>query len=452
MKIPTPTHRERIALFRLGLVGDLLARNLEPGELQEELQRRAGVRYRPPGGLRTRKYHWKTLQRWYYAAKAERPDGLLPESRSRGQALRLDEEQRALLLEIRQEHPAASAELVLSETVRTGAVAEGALTLSTLRRLYRSAGLPRVGRRKADRGGDVQRRRWQAEHPGELWHGDVCHLVLADEQGRPRRVLVHGLLDDASRFAVALVPRLHEREQDMLEVLCGALLRHPAPHTLYLDNGACYRGEVLQLICQRLGIRLVHAQPYSPESRGKMERFWRTMRQRCTDHLSPTASLHEVGQALWAWLDTDYHRRPHAGLLGDTPRRRYLDHLAAQAAPLTPGQLAAALEVELGRQVRQDGTFDLDGVTYEVGGRHLAGKRIRVVVDALTDRPLRASWQGQPLRFGLCDPVANRHRARPTAPATAATADREGPARAGDDIVFDPIAALLQQAREKKDE
>jgi transposase InsO family protein len=319
-------------------------------------------------------------------------------------------------------------------------VTEEQVSDSTLRRLYREEGLSRVSLRRANRP-DVQRRRWQSAAVGDLWHGDVCHLILADEVGRPRRVLAHGLLDDASRYAPALVGRTAETEADMLEVLCGALLRHPPPKMLYFDNGACYRGDVLALVCQRLGIRLVHATPYSPEARGSQERFWRTMRQRCTDHLSPTASLHDVNQALWAWLDADYHRRPHAGLLGETPRRRYLDGLAGLPAPVTPKQLARAVEVELTRRIRKDATFDLDGNVHEVTGRHLAGKQIDVVVCGLTGRLLRASWNGEPVRVGVCDPIANRERRRPdAAPET----------KAG--VPFDPIAALLQKAREQNDD
>jgi len=448
MRIPQPTHRERVALFRLGVIGDLLTRELEPGELILEFKRRSETRYRPPEADQTRQFHWKTLQRWYYAAKSDLAGGLVPASRLRGYALKLTDEQRELLLEMRREHPTASAELVRAEAVRHGVVPADALALSTLRRLYQSAGLPRLSRSKLGRREDIQRRRWQARHPGEIWHGDVCHLILVDEEGRPRRVLVHGLLDDASRFGLTLVPRAREREQDMLEVLCGALLRHPPPDMIYLDNGACYRGDVLQLVCKRLGIKLVHAAPYSPEARGKMERFWRTMRQRCTDHLPPAASLHAVGQALWAWLDVDYQVRPHAGLYGETPRRRYLDGLTRRPAPLTAQQLARALEVELTRTVRGDCTFDLEGTLYEVGGRHLAHKRVTVVVDALTDRPLRILHDGQQVRFGACDPVANRRRPpAPEAPPTSAAASSDTPA-----VPFDPIAALLQKAREANDE
>lgn len=438
---PKPSRREEIALFRLGVIGDLLSRELAQGELKDELVQRAKRRYRPPGATRTRLYHYKTLQRWYYAARRNEASALEPRSRARGHALSLTNEQRSLLLQMREDHRSAAAELLLAEAVRHGVVAEGQLSLSTLRRLYRSADLPRVSTRRADRA-DVQRRRWQAAHPGDLWHGDVCHLMMTSEKGQRRRVLVHGFMDDTSRYMVALVARTQERERDMLEVLCGALLRHPAPRVVYLDNGACYRGKALPVVCKRLGINLVHAKPYSPEARGKMERVWRTMRQRCTDHMPANATLHQVNQALASWTDVDYHRRPHSSLLGQTPRRRYLDGLGQRRAPMTPSELARALEVSLRRQVRRDGTFTLAGTAYEVSGRHLCGKRIAIVIDALTGNPIRASWQGKPVRFGLCDPVSNRGRRR---------ADVQDPEPV-DKAPFDPIASLLQKAREVKDD
>jgi hypothetical protein len=228
---------------------------------------------------------------------------------------------------------------------------------------------------------------------------------------------------------------------DALEVLCGAWLKVPPCLTLYLDNGACYSGDLLALVCKRLGIRLVHATPHNAAARGKMERFWRTMRQRCTDHLSPDATLHDVNQALWAWLDADYQRRPHSALLGDSPRQRFLDRLPPDRVALRAAELARALEVTVHRRVKADGTFAVDGEPYEVTGRHLARKRIDLVVDALTGRPIRANWKGVEVRFGPCDPVANRHRRRPAAPEPERT-----------DVAFDPIADLLARAREVGDE
>ncbi len=447
-KILKPSLRERIAMFRMGIIGDLLTSELKVGELKAELLKRSKRRYRPPDSQTTRRYHYKTLQRWYYEAKADPRGGLLPKSKAKGHALKATPEQRELLLEMRLEHPTVSAELLLSEAIRNGVVQKGTLTVSSLRRLFQDANLPRISKKRAERKTDNQRRRWQAEKPGDLWHGDVCHLVMLDQQGRSRRVLVHGLLDDASRYCLTLDARLREREQDMLEVFCGALLRHPAPGTLYLDNGSCYRGDSLALLCKRLGINPVHAQPYSPEARGKMERFWRTMRQRCTDHLPPTTDGHGVAKAIWAWLDVDYHCRPHTGLLGETPRRCYIEGMPQLGAPLAPKQLASALEVTIHRMVRRDSTFELDGKTYEVNGRHLAGKRISIVVDALGGQPLQVIYQKHPVTFAPCDPLVNRYRH--SAPEELKSQAKQ--TKSSDSVPFDPIVALLQKAREMKHE
>jgi transposase InsO family protein len=81
---------------------------------------------------------------------------------------------------------------------------------------------------------------------------------------------------------------------DMLELVVRAIRRHGAPTTLYLDNGATYRGKILHQICARLDINVLHARPYDPQARGKMERIWRTLREGVLDHLGAVSSLHDA--------------------------------------------------------------------------------------------------------------------------------------------------------------
>ncbi len=433
---PQPSKAEEIALFRLGIVGDLLARELSVGELQDELMVRAERRYRPPGSATTRTFHWKTLQTWYYAAKHRGHAALTPVSRTRGFALALTAEQRELLVQIRIEHPSAASDLILDTAVRQGVIAAGQLSASTLRRLFAQAGAPRGAGNRAER---RQRRRWEAARPCALWHADVCHLWIRNPvTGLPEKLYVHGLLDDHARFVPALEARAAEREVDLLSVLCGALLRYPAPDALYVDNGSCYRGDVLALVCARLDIRLIHAKPYDPASRGKMERFWRTLRQRCTDHLAAGIEIHDVNAALLAFLDADYHVRPHASLMGETPLHRFHQGLRDLPRPQTARDLANALEVTVTRKVAGDGTFSLGGRTFEIRGRHLLHKQIQIVLDPFTDLPLRVSFDGRVVDFGVCDPAVNRHRRRaPEADEIANT------------VPFDPIAALLDKARKE---
>jgi transposase InsO family protein len=433
---PLPSHLEAVALFRLGIVGDLLARDLPPGELQDELAARAARRYRPPGAAATRKYHWKTLQSWYYLAKHKGLKGLQPASRKKGFGLALSAEERELLIQIRRDHPTAAAELILDTAVRQGVLAEGQVSASTLRRLFATEGASRGPANRAER---RERRRWEAARPCELWHADVCHVWVRDAAtGLPVKEYVHGMLDDHARFSPGLEARGSEREVDMLALLCSALLRYPAPDALYVDNGACYRGETLALVCARLHIRLVHARPYDPQSRGKMERFWRTLRQRCTDHLPTGTTRAGVNDALRAFLDADYHVRPHASLMGETPLRRFHDGVRDRPRPLTARELADALELTVRRRVAGDGTFSLGGRTFEVRGQHLHRRHVQIVLDPFTEAPLRVVHEGHPVPFGPCNPTLNRNRRRaPDAAELAASTP------------FDPIAALLSAARQE---
>ena len=136
--------------------------------------------YRPPGSATTRTFHWKTLQSWLLQAR-EGTHRLQPESRKRGFALALDDEQRQTLLDIRRSHISASADLILSEAVRNGLIAEGQVSAPTLRRLFRAHGLSRASLNRASRRSN--RRRWSARTAGYLWHADVCHVRATTPTG-----------------------------------------------------------------------------------------------------------------------------------------------------------------------------------------------------------------------------------------------------------------------------
>lgn len=113
---------------------------------------------------------------------------------------------------------------ILRTLVLDGRLAKGAVSETTVARLYREAKLPRGVQQDGH-----TRLRWQADHLGALWHGDVCHgpALRIGQTTKPLRV--HALLDDASRFVVALEAHHTERECDMLGLMLGALHRHGAP-------------------------------------------------------------------------------------------------------------------------------------------------------------------------------------------------------------------------------
>lgn len=430
-------HAEAIALYRAQIVGPVVRRALERGDLAAALDTLSKTRFTAPRSHGSRTYSVATLERWYYAFKEGGLDALRPKERAdRGRGRELTDEQKKLLLDIRRERPDVSATVILRTLQADGRIEKGSLCASTLRRFFAEHGLDRVTLRTAA-GDGRQRLRWQAEHPGALWQGDVCHaspILLAGERVPVR---IHALLDDASRYVVAIEARHAEREIDMLAVLIRALRRFGAPDALYLDNGATYRGETLSLACARLGTALVHAKPYDAPARGKMERFWRTLRDQCLVFCKELGSLHDLNVRLLAWLDEHYHRAPHGGLMGKTPANVFA------AAPLKvddldEDRLRRALTVRERRRVRRDNTLAMDGADWETSLHFLAGRLVTVarsLVDA--DDPPWIEYEDKAYPLAPVDPVKNARRAR-----SPMCLDQPHPAR----VPFDPPATLVDCA------
>jgi transposase InsO family protein len=428
---------ETIALFRATILGPILLRELARGQLAEELRALSEQRYRPPGADSTRTYQVATLERWLYAYRARGLSGLRPEPRSdRGFAQALSEELRELLLDIRREHPTASVSLILDTLSGEGYFERGKVSEPTVRRLYAAANLPR--RAKRGEGGTTTRLRWQASLPGALWHGDVCHVTQCKLSGKPTPIRIHGMLDDASRYGIALEAHTTEKEVDMLGMLVDALRRHGKPDALYLDNGSTYRGEVLKTACARLGITLLHAKPYDPQARGKMERFWRTLRDGLLNYLGDVTSLADLNRQLQAFLDKRYHVRPHSGLLGKSPAKVYAARNAAEGA-IDEAALRLALTERTRRRVSNDNVISFDGVAYELDQGFLAGKN--VVVAQCFVAPSEPPWvehEGKRFVLRVLDSVKNARRKRPPRIADAKPLRPTG---------FDPTKTLLRTAK-----
>ncbi len=425
-------HREEVALFRAQVLGPLLCRELSRGERLPILVLLSQQRYRPPRSRATRTYAVPTLERWFYAHRKGGLEALKPKERSdRGHAHRLDEPMRKLLLSIRREHPTVSAPVIIRTLELDGRLDEGLLGPATLRRLYAQNGLNAAAVRLM--AGGKARRRWQADKAGALWHADVMHGPSIWVDGKPRRIRVHAILDDATRYIIRIEAQFTEREVYMLWLLADAVRAHGVPKALYLDNGSTYSGKQLAVVCGRMGTSLIHARPYDPQARGKMERFWRTLRQQCIDHMGKQHSLHDVNVRMWSYLDRHYHDAPHAGLLGRSPSRVY-----AEQRPEThvdKAVLREAFTVRDSRKVRKDGTIAVDGSTWELEQGFLAGRRV-LLVRCLLDAPPKPWVEYDSKRFALhpLDPVKNARR-----PRIAATKPEQK-------TPFDPAKAMLDRA------
>lgn len=427
-------HAEAVARFRAQVIGHLAHADLGWGQLGCALEELSHKRFRPPGSAVCRQYGASTLERWYYAYKNGGLEALRPKVRSdRGHGRALTDQLRQLICDIRRDHPTASVPLILDTLVRQGRLDKDTVSPSTIRRMLRRRGLTRTTGLDAQR--SAQRLRWQAAHPFALWHGDVCHGPALRIDGVSRPVRIHALLDDASRFVVAIEAHHTEREQDMLELFGDTLRRHPAPERLYLDNGSTYSGKLLSTICERLDVGLIHATPYSPEARGKMERFFRTLRERCLNHTGKLSSLEALNARLWSFVDQDYHRRPHSGLMGKTPLEVFESERPDGLVPCGEEALSRAFVARTTRRVKKDSTLSHDGRLFEVDQRFLSGRTVDVCFSVLDPKPQPwVEYDGQRFELFSVDVTKNADRRRTPADPTKDKTD------------FDPTGAMLDEA------
>ena len=261
------------ALFRFSVLGPLISqRRLPRGELQKILRELAAREYVIPGSDR-RALGEKTIEGWYDRYRARGLDGLIPKVRAdRGQSKRSTAVQTAILA-AKRENPSRSIRQVLRLLEAAGTVARGTLSRSSLHRLLQQHGLSRIA---GSASLPEERRSFVAAVAGEIWYSDVMHGPRVPIGGRLGKSYLVSLFDDASRLVAHGAFCRGETALDIEGVLKQAILKRGVPVKLVVDNGAAYVAQTLQGICARLGIVLVHCRAYSPQSKGKLERWHRT--------------------------------------------------------------------------------------------------------------------------------------------------------------------------------
>ena len=414
------------ALFRLSVLGPLVSREtLARGELQQLIRELAVREYAIPGSRR-RHLGEKTIQAWYYAWRRGGLDALAAKPRADRGSSRIAPPLQEAILQAKRANPRRSVRQIVRLLEAAGTVQAKALSRSAVHRLLAQQGLSQQPAHEPE-----ERRSFAAEFAGSIWYGDVMHGPRVPHKGQLRKSYLVSLIDDASRLVAHSAFCLGETALDIEGVLKQALLRRGVPIKLVVDNGAAYRAHTLQGICARLGIHLIFCRPYSPEGKGKLERYHRTLRAAFLGELDERhiTSLEDLNARLWAWLEQVYHRTPHAGLGGMTPLARYqrdlgrIRQLGARAA-----QLDALFHHRIERFVRKDGTVSYLGQRFELP-YELSGKTVKLVVDPHAQRVLGVEDEhGRSLGAATAlDEIGNTRRARRKPEPAAPVAARSGP-------------------------
>lgn len=395
---------EKIALFRYGLVAPLILEPLPRGELLRRAREIAARPYEIPGSKRISLCP-ETLLKW---ARRYRQGGLEALARKprqdRGQSRAITPQLAELIERLKRENPHRAGTTLLRELTLCSGFDASPIAPATLYRFLQQRGLTTHQLLAAP-----GRKKFEAEFSNQMWQSDMLFGPYVERPGGGRmQAFLFAMLDDASR----LIPHAQFYDNQGLDAFLDCLrhgvARRGLPTRLYVDNGKVYRSVQLARLAASLGILVTHSSPYQPEGRGKIERFFRTVREQFLANLDRKhlLTLEELNERLWTWIEQVYHCTEHASL-GTAPLVRWQRDIerVRQLRPNT--DLHRLFFYRLDRRVRRDSTFMLQKHFYEAPS-HLAGETVEVRFDPLDLSQVEIYSQGQAQGWARAvDPVVN---------------------------------------------
>jgi putative transposase len=384
---------EQIGLFRYRLIQDLIDPTLSTRQRGKRVRELAAITHTDPFGQQVQ-ISRNTLDRWARWWRAGGVAALVPQPakvhpRTPAEVLELA----AALKREKPERTAAQVRRILAAT------SGWAPSDRTLQRLFERLELGH----RIDAGSPGHPEvfgRFEADRPNELWVGDALH----GPKIAGRKTYLFAFLDDHSRAVMAARFGHHEDVVRLAAALRPALAGRGVPGSVYVDNGSAFVDAWLLRACAELGIKLVHSAPGRPQGRGKIERWFRTVREQFLVELDETAccgigSLAELNRLLAAWIEGVYHRTPHSET-GMAPLARWQQGITDPLPLPSAAQLREAFLWRERRRVTKTATVSLHGNTYQVDPI-LARRYVELVFDP----------------FDLTD-IDVRHDKRPTGKAT----------------------------------
>lgn len=255
----TEDEKIQVAVFRFGVISDFVnGIRMNRAERRRLMGEKCARKWPIPFSGKTR-ITKGTIRRWIRLYHDSNGDlkSLFPKDRSdQGKCRAMDEEACCALIRLRREMPDATVINLIATMNRRGLVTPGIeLNLSTVYRFLHQQNLMNLTKHKP-----VDRRKFEAELPNDLWQSDVLHGPKVDVDGKMKKTYLIAIIDDHSRLITYARFYLSEALIYYLDAFESALAKRGLPRKLYVDNGAAFRSKHLEYITASLSI-LNHINP-----------------------------------------------------------------------------------------------------------------------------------------------------------------------------------------------
>lgn len=377
---------QEIALFRYGLVAPVI--HDENKVKLKYFKEVSAKQYTVPGSGIKKSYSISTLKNWLNLYKNGGVDALYPSTRSdAGSSKKISEDLYLKLVKIIEDYPYLSASGIYRMLITEGTISGNDFSVVTLRNYIRNQSLRITDPSK------TPRKKFEMPAVNMLWIADFMHgpyLRDSSDHNRKKKTYLCAIIDDHSRLIIGSKFFFRENTLSLASVFKEAILQYGLPQKFYCDNGAVFSTAYLSLACARCKISLIHSKPYDSPSRGKIERFFRTVRGSfLAAQKSPLSySIEDLNDHWYRWLQNDYNESTHSSTK-ETPLNRYLKSLSHSKINRIPEhELDKAFYISFERVVKKDATISLNGLSYEVPPEYIGCK---IELRAPLDKPTQFS-------------------------------------------------------------
>jgi len=361
-------------------------------------------------------FTWRTIQTWYSRYKKNGITSMTAKPRTdKGHPRKVEPEK--LLEAVEQaasafHGPPPNLAALYRICIERGYLRREEVAPNTFRRLVKDFDLLKPDAQTEDK----RRLAFAKAHANDMWQADTMYGPhVRTPKGHVQSRLI-AFIDDASRVCCHGEFFVQENTDTLIQALRSALYKRGVPSAMYVDNGSIYTSKEISQICTRIGCLLCHAPVRDGAAKGKVERFFRTVRQDFLVRSLDLSSIQSLNRAFAAWVEDEYHVRVHSSL-----NMRPIDRFGMDLSRirfLPPNEVNDELFfVEQERTVLADNTFSLNASRFEAP-RDLRSRKVNVRFDRRNFSRAIVYYKGD--RMGEARPVD--FHANDRAPARAAGA------------------------------
>lgn len=367
------TEDDKIAIFKYGIIAPVI--NDSAMNQKQYFEKAAAREYDFPGKVDRLAFNPRTFKKWLHIYRKEGYEGLKPSRRiDLGKSRKISMPMGEAIRELCDEYDFKTISNLYRYLLTEGVIESENFTEVTLRNFLKANKIA------FESGESKPRKAFEAPHINILWTADFMHGPYVRDGKSKLKTYLCAIIDDYSRLITGAQFFLSEHSLSLQKTLKEAVLTYGIPQRFYCDNGKVFSSGYIHMVCAKLGTALIHSKPYDSPSRGKIERFFRTVRDMFIPNLyieNKTFSLEELNTDFSRWLLDEYNINKHKSI-NDTPMDRYLADMSnVSIKTIVPAEADHYFHHTIFRKVKNDSTVTVDNILYEVPAKYI-GKKIEI--------------------------------------------------------------------------